>query len=55
MNYVAKYKITSEKLAQQSVNTEITEVSTAQYETWMRDRAQRLAEEGNAFLQELRG
>jgi len=54
MNYIVKYDITAERLAQQFIDARITSVSTPQYETWLRGRAQRLAEEGNAFLQELK-
>jgi hypothetical protein len=55
MSYIAKYNITTEKLAQQFVDAKITTVTPAHYETWLRGRAERLAEEGNAFFRELRG
>jgi hypothetical protein len=55
MSYIAKYKITSAKLAQQFVDAEITSVAIADYDGWLRGRAQRLADEGNAYLKELRG
>jgi hypothetical protein len=55
MSYIDKYGITSEKLAQRFVDSQITTVAITQYETWLRGRAQRLSEEGNAFLRELRG
>ncbi|MEX0642262.1 MAG: DUF262 domain-containing protein [Pirellulales bacterium] len=55
MNYISKYSITPVKLAQQFVDPQITTVSPAAYETWLRGRAQRLAEEGNSFFREVGG
>jgi hypothetical protein len=54
MAYLAKYKITARKLAQQFIDDDVRNMSHAEYETWVRARAQRLAEEGNAFLSTLR-
>jgi hypothetical protein len=54
MKYIEKYKITPRKLAQQFIDQDITAVSHPEFENWLRSRAQRLAEEGNAFLLELR-
>ena len=46
MNYITKYDVTTEKLAQQFIAAEIRGISPPQYDTWLRGRAQRLAEEG---------
>jgi hypothetical protein len=53
MSYIDKYNISAEKLAQQFVETDIRAVNHANYAGWMKKRAQRLADEGNAFLKEL--
>ena len=55
MSYIGKYNITAQKLGQQFVDGNITAVTPPQYESWLRGRAQRLAEEGNAYLQQMRG
>jgi hypothetical protein len=54
MDYVARYKITSEKLGQQFIDTQFTNVPITEYENWVRQRAERLTKEANAFLAELR-
>lgn len=53
MKYIAKYKITPEKLAQQFIEPGSISVSPDGYETWLRKRAERLAKVGNEFLTEL--
>jgi hypothetical protein len=53
MSYIAKYKITDEKLAQQFVDAATLSLSHEGYEAWLRERAQRLADVGNGFLAEL--
>ena len=55
MSYISKYGITTAKLAQQLVDPGITEVTPGDFEIWFRGRAQRLAEQGDAFLSQLRG
>lgn len=54
MNYIAKYKITGEKLSQQFIDPTSISISHDRYEHWLRDRANRLAEVGNEFLASLR-
>jgi len=53
MSYIAKYKITGEKLAQQFVDPISISLSQEGYEAWLRQRAERLADVGNEFLAEL--
>jgi hypothetical protein len=53
MSYIAKYRITKEKLAQQFIDPASLSVSHEAYEEWLRRRAQTLADAGNAFLAEL--
>jgi hypothetical protein len=55
MSYIPRYKITPRKLSQQYVEQEIMTISPSKYETWLRARAERLAQEGNGFLSDLRG
>ncbi len=54
MDYFDKYKITDEKLGQQFINTGIKTLGVQNYDAWLTQRAQRLAHEGNAFLNQLR-
>lgn len=54
MDYVTRYKITSDKLKQQYIDPEFTKIPIAEYESWVRSRAERLAKEANTFLAELR-
>jgi hypothetical protein len=53
MSYIATYKISERKLSQQFINPATISVSREGYESWVRERAQRLAEVANAFLAEL--
>jgi hypothetical protein len=55
MDYVVRYKITDLKLGQQYITNDIRRLSTANYEPWLRERASRLAEAGNQFLETLSG
>jgi hypothetical protein len=55
MSYVTKYGISQEKLAQQLIDPDITAIPPDKYPEWLDRRAERLAEEGNAFLADLRG
>lgn len=50
MGYIAKYKISNEKLVQQFIDPASMPPSPAGYEAWLRVRAKRLAEVGNEFL-----
>lgn len=54
MDYVTRYKITPEKLEQQFIDPQFITVSVADHESWVRRRAERLAEEANNFLIELK-
>jgi hypothetical protein len=54
LDYVAKYKISPQRLQQQFIDPSFTEVPPAEFDAWVRARAARLALEGNAFLAELR-
>jgi len=53
LSYVQKYKITDEKLRQQLIDPNFVNVLLTGFEPWLKDRAQRLADEGNRFLEEL--
>ncbi|MFH0939473.1 MAG: DUF262 domain-containing protein [Planctomycetota bacterium] len=53
MNYVTKYKISADKLAQQFIDKNFTSISIEKFPQWLDDRAERLAEAGNTFLGEL--
>lgn len=54
MDYVTRYKITSEKLEQQFIDPQFTSVPITEYDAWVRLRAGLLAKEANAFLAQLR-
>lgn len=54
LDYIQRYGITPGKLTQQFIDGDITAVSVAGYEAWLNKRAQRLADAGNAFLDELK-
>lgn len=55
MDYIPKYKITSEKLRQQFISGQVTSTTVQQYPVWVRKRAAVLADAGNELLEELRG
>lgn len=54
LEYVNKYKITSEKLEQQYIDPNFKNVPVKKFEEWTQERAEKLAKEANAFLTELR-
>jgi len=54
MNYVQRYGITAEKLAQQYIEESVIKLSVSDFESWLNKRAQTLADAGNAFLDALR-
>lgn len=54
LDYVSRYQITPQKLDQQFIAPEFTNVPFARYEAWARSRAERLATEANKFLTDLR-
>jgi len=53
MNYIGRYNITAEKLEQQFINPGIVTIGVRGYETWLLQRAEKLAAAGNAFLTEV--
>lgn len=55
LDYVSRYKISADRLQQQLIEPEFTQVPLDNFDTWVRGRAERLAAEGNALLMELRG
>lgn len=55
MDYIRRYNITREKLGQQFIDEDITSVGIEGFEAWLQQRAQHLADAGNAFLVELKG
>jgi hypothetical protein len=54
LDYVKRYKITAQKLEQQFIDPSFTDLPISEYETWTRQRSERLASQANAFLAELR-
>lgn len=54
MSYINKYEISPEKLSQQYISPDIQSLSIGKYEEWLENRAKKLAEIGNGFLDELR-
>ncbi len=55
LSYIQKYKISRDKLKQQFIDEEISEVSIANYESWLTKRSERLAAASNEFLNQLKG
>lgn len=55
MDYVQRYSITPEKLAQQYIEESVTNLSVSAFPAWLHERAEKLASAGNSFLGELRG
>lgn len=55
MDYIERYHIGADKLAQQYVAENVVELNTSDFEGWLNERALALAKAGNAFLDELRG
>jgi hypothetical protein len=54
LSYVVKYNITKEKLEQQYINENFTTVQFNQFENWLKERAQLLAEKANGFLNDMK-
>jgi len=54
LEYVKKYKITEEKLEQQYIEPDFITVPVNEFDAWTHKRAEKLAEEANKFLAELR-
>ena len=54
LDYVNRYNITADKLKQQFIDPQFTQVAIAQHENWVQQRAERLAKEANIFLADLR-
>ena len=53
MDYIARYNITVDKLAQQFINEDIVNIGVDGYESWLNSRAQVLADAANDFLDNL--
>ncbi|QIN81580.1 DUF262 domain-containing protein [Rubrobacter tropicus] len=54
MDYIERYGIAKEKLVQQFIDPSISGTHAAAYEAWLKERADKLAQAGNAFLSELK-
>jgi hypothetical protein len=54
LDYVPRYKITHQKLDQQFIDPAFTSVAVSAYETWLNERAARLAKAANGFLRSLK-
>lgn len=54
LSYIQKYKISGNKLTQQFIDEEISEVSITHYESWLTKRSERLAAASNEFLSQLK-
>jgi len=54
LSYIQKYKISGNKLTQQFIDEEISEVSITHYESWLTKRSERLAAASNEFLNQLK-
>lgn len=54
MDYIRKYKITPKKLEQQYIDPDFLKVPASDFESWVQIRAERLAQEANTFLLELK-
>lgn len=54
LSYIQKYKISRDKLKQQFIDEEISEVSITNYENWLTKRSERLAAASNEFLDQLK-
>jgi hypothetical protein len=54
MDYIDRYGISPEKLAQQYVDPDVGSMLVDNFEAWLAARANRLAEASNSFLAELR-
>lgn len=54
MNYIARYEITEDKLKQQYISPDIVSLPLEKYLDWVNARANKLAEIGNQYLNELK-
>jgi hypothetical protein len=54
MSYVTKYGISQDKLDQQFIDPDFTTIPVEMFSEWIERRADQLAEEGNAFMADLR-
>jgi hypothetical protein len=50
LDYIARYGIDAQKLAQQSIEGDVAKMTIANYAAWLNQRAAKLAAEGNRFL-----
>jgi len=55
MDYIERYEITLEKRKQQYIDKEIATMDVKQFPDWLDSRAQKLADAGNKWLNELKG
>ena len=55
MDYVVRYGITDDKLAQQFIGISLASTSLDAFPEWVMDRAQKLVDAGNAYFASLRG
>jgi hypothetical protein len=53
LSYITKYQITEEKLEQQFIKKDFSSVEFNQFEEWLNDRANILAEKSNEYLSKL--
>jgi hypothetical protein len=53
MDYVTRYEISDAKLAGHLIDADIRMTPVTRYQDWLRSRAERLADAGNAYLSEL--
>lgn len=54
LSYVTKYSISQQKLDQQFIGRDFTKTPIEKFPEWLESRAERLAQEGNSFLDEIR-
>ena len=55
MDYIPKYEITADKLAQQYIGADIAVTPREEFPKWLQARAEGLARASNAYLDRLRG
>lgn len=51
MDYIQRYRVAPDKLAQQFIEEDIAQLTVEDYETWLHTRAERLARPATAFWQ----
>jgi hypothetical protein len=54
LDYISRYKIDAKRLAQQNIEGNVEQMTIANYDTWLDQRAATLATEGNLYLDGLR-